>query len=81
MKMSFKRVYAFRPGFLKPTKNLKNSGKLYAYIGWIYPLLRSVSTNYASTLEEFGKAMIKSVTCGYEKQTLEVGDIIKLSVR
>jgi nucleoside-diphosphate-sugar epimerase len=79
MKMPFKRVYAFRPGFLKPTKKLKNAGKLYAYIGWIYPLLRLVSTNYASTLEEFGKAMIKSVTKGCEKQILEVGDIIQLS--
>ena len=79
MKLPFKRVYAFRPGFLKPTEGLKNANKLYALILWIYPILRRISTKYASTLEEFGKAMINSVTKGYEKQILEVVDIIKLS--
>lgn len=81
MKMPFKRVYAFRPGFLKPIKGLKNAGKLYAYLGWLYPVIRVISTKYASTLEEFGRAMIGSATTGYEKQILEVEDIINLSER
>ena len=81
MKLPFKRVFAFRIGFLKPEKNFKNTGKLYKYIGWLYPLARAVSNKYASTLSEVGQAMIKSVTKGYEKQVLEVEDIIKLSLR
>jgi nucleoside-diphosphate-sugar epimerase len=81
MKMPFKRVYAFRPGFLKPTQGLKNAGKLYAYLNWLYPIIRGISTKYASTLEEFGRAMIGSAATGYEKQILEVEDIIKLSER
>jgi uncharacterized protein YbjT (DUF2867 family) len=81
MKLPFKRVFAFRPGFLKPGKDLKNTLKPYKYFGWLYPLIRAVSNKYASTLEEVGLAMIKSVTKGYEKQVLEVEDIIKLSLR
>ncbi len=81
MKLSFKRVFAFRIGFLKPNKNFKNTGKLYNYLGWLYPLVRKFSNKYASTLEEVGQAMISSVTKDYEKQILEVSDIIELSKR
>ena len=81
MKLPFKRVYAFRPGFLKPTEGLKNANVYYKYINWLYPVLKAVAANYASTLEEFGLAMIKSVTRGYEKQIIEVADIIELSKR
>ena len=81
MKMPFKRVYAFRPGFLKPTEGLKYANKYYRYLNWMFPVLRSISSGYASTLEEFGLAMINSVTKGYEKQILEVTDINVLSKR
>jgi len=81
MKLAFKRVFAFRIGFVKPSKGAKNVLTAYKYIGWLYPLVRAVSNKYASTLSEVGQAMIKSVTKGYEKQVLEVEDIIKLSQR
>lgn len=79
MKLPFKRAFAFRIGFLKPNKNFKNAGKIYKYVGWLYPIVRGISNKYASTLEEVGKAMINSATKGYEKQVLEVADIIELS--
>ena len=81
MKLPFERVFAFRIGFLKPNKDFKNTGKPYKYIGWLYPLIRKFSNKYASTLEEVGRAMINGVTKGYEKQILEVSDIIELSKR
>jgi uncharacterized protein YbjT (DUF2867 family) len=81
MKLGFKRAFAFRIGFVKPSKGAKNVLTAYKYVGWLYPLVRAVSNNYASTLSEVGQAMIKSVTKGYEKQVLEVEDIIKLSQR
>jgi len=81
MKLSFEKVFAFRIGFLKPNKDFKNTGKLYKYVGWLYPVVRKFSNKYASTLEEVGRAMIKGVTKGYEKQILEVSDIIELSKR
>jgi uncharacterized protein YbjT (DUF2867 family) len=81
MKLPFKRVFAFRIGFLKPNKDAKNTLGLYKYFGWIYPIVRTLSNKYASTLTEVGRAMINGTTKGYEKQVLEVEDIIKLSER
>ena len=81
MKLPFKKVYAFRPGFLKPTAGLKNAGKLYNYVGWLYPVIKTFFPKTASTLKELCLAMIKSVTKGYEKNVLEVEDIIVLSNR
>jgi hypothetical protein len=81
MKLPFHKVYAFRPGFLKPMKGSKNTLKAYTYLGWLYPLMRMLSTTYATTLEELGLAMIHSVTNGYEKDVLEVPDIVALAKR
>jgi hypothetical protein len=81
MKLNFKKVYAFRPGFLIPTKGQKNVHKYYRVSGFLFPFLRSVFPKYVSTLKELGLAMIKSVTLGYEKQVLEVRDIVLLSKR
>jgi uncharacterized protein YbjT (DUF2867 family) len=81
MKLFPKRAFAFRIGFLKPEKDLKNTLTPYKYLGWLYPIVRAVSGNMASTLPEVGKAMINCATVGYEKQVLEVADIIKLSER
>ena len=81
MKLPFKRAFAFRIGFLKPEKNFKNTLKPYKYFGWLYPLIRAVSNKYASTLAEVGRAMINCAAEGYEKQVLEVEDIIELAKR
>lgn len=77
MKLPFKRVYNFRPGFMKPTKGLKNTLSFYKYIGWLYPLTRTLGA--ATTLAELGRAMIHAVTQGYPKQVVEVKDIIQLA--
>jgi uncharacterized protein YbjT (DUF2867 family) len=79
MKLAFKKVFAFRPGFLYASKGQKRVNKYYALFGFLYPVLRLIIPNYVSTLKELGLAMINSVTKGYEKQILEVPDIIKLS--
>ena len=79
MKLPFKRVFAFRLGFVKPESYFKNTLTPYKYIGWVYPILRAVSNKIASTLSEVGKAMINCATVGYEKPVLEVADIRKLS--
>jgi hypothetical protein len=79
MKLPFKKVFAFRPGFLLPTKGLKNVQRYYAWIDFMYPFLKNVFPKYVSTLQELGMAMINAVSRGYDKSILEVGDIIKLS--
>ncbi|MDB4924997.1 NAD-dependent epimerase/dehydratase family protein [Mucilaginibacter sp.] len=79
MKLPFKQVFAFRPGFIKAIKGLKHTHKYYKYIGWLYPVLRIFFPSTACTLQEVGLAMVHSVTRGYAKPILEVKDIIALA--
>lgn len=79
MKLPFKKVYAFRPGFMQPTKGLKNSHGYYKGFSLLYPVVRAIFPRYVSTLKEMGMAMINSVIHGYKKPVLEVKDIVKLA--
>ena len=80
-KLPFKQVYNFRPGVLKPTKGLKNTLSFYKYLGWLIPIIKAIAPKFICSLKELGKAMINAVTKGYEKQILEVTDILILSKR
>ncbi len=79
MKLPFKAVYAFRPGFLKSTKGLKNTLPAYKYFAWLYPLMRPLFPAMLGTLHELGLAMINSIKYGFPKKVLEVKDIRRLS--
>jgi hypothetical protein len=81
MKLPFKRVYAFRPGIIEPTKGLKNTLGLYKSLGWLLPVFRKFFPKYFCTLKEIGLAMINAASAGYEKPVLEVNDIVTLSRR
>jgi len=76
MKLPFKQVYAFRPGFMKPTKGLKNTLSFYKYVTWMYPFFKALFPGLMSTLAEVGLAMINVTKFGYNKQVLEVKDIV-----
>ncbi len=77
MKLSFKKVYNFRPGIIEPTKGLKNTLSFYKYAGWLIPVVRLFMP--VVTLKQIGLAMMNAVSKGYEKQILEVKDIMELS--
>lgn len=77
MKLPFKAVYNFRPGYMHPTKGLKNTLSGYKYISWLYPLLRALTPKSVSTLKEMGLAMIHTALHGYPKKILEVEDIVR----
>jgi hypothetical protein len=79
MKLPFKKVYNFRPGVIKPTKGLKNTLSFYKYLGWLIPIIKLFAPKYITSLKELGLAMIIAVTKGYEKQVLEVKDILALA--
>jgi uncharacterized protein YbjT (DUF2867 family) len=76
MKLPFKQVFAFRPGFIKATEGQKNTLKYYKYFVWLYPILRLVYPSGACTLKEIGLAMIHVTEKGYPKRILEVCDIV-----
>ncbi|GAB4028199.1 NAD-dependent epimerase/dehydratase family protein [Spirosoma koreense] len=77
----FKRSYMFRPGFMKATPGQKNVKSYYNYLSWIYPIGRALYPAGFSTLQELAQAMIKTAKVGYEKQILEVKDIVRLAHR
>jgi uncharacterized protein YbjT (DUF2867 family) len=81
MKLSFKKAYNFRPGIIEPTKGLKNTLKFYKYLGWLIPVIRFFGPNSIVSLKQLGLAMINAATKGFEKQVLEVKDIMELSKR
>lgn len=39
MKLPFKLVYNFRPGYMQPTKGLKNTLNFYKFAGWLYRVI------------------------------------------
>ena len=79
MTLPFKNVYAFRPGYMHPTKGLKNTLKGYKYLSWLYPFLRTFFPKSVSTLKELGQAMIQIGLNGYTKNIIEVKDIVQLA--
>lgn len=81
LQMPFKDAYMFRPGYMQPTKGLKNAKKWYAAMAWLYPVWRAFFSKYVSTLGEVGIAMINAVKFGSDKKVLEVQDIVQLAKR
>ena len=79
LKLPFKAAYMFRPGFMKPTKGLKNTLWFYHGSFLIYPLLRFLFPAAACTLREVGIAMINAAIYGYGKKIIEVRDIVELA--
>lgn len=79
MKLPFKKVHNFRPGFMKPTAGQQNIKGYYKFINVLYPLLHFLFPKQVSTLSVVGLAMINSVIKGYPKQILEIKDIKSLA--
>lgn len=77
MKLPFKDVYAYRPGYIQPIKGLKNAYKIYKVFVPFYPILEKIFSKYVGTLEEIGNSMINVTLNGYEKKVLDVVDIRK----
>jgi uncharacterized protein YbjT (DUF2867 family) len=78
-RLGFTHVYNFRPGIIKPTKGLKNTLSFYNYLGWLIHLIKLIVPGHVCSLREIGLAMINAASKGYQKQVLEVNDIVALS--
>ena len=76
-KLPFKQEFNFRPGFMLASKGAKNLLPYYKYIAWMYPFFRRFFPSLVCTLAEVGQAMINVTLYGYEKQILEVKDIVE----
>ena len=78
MKLPFKKAYGIRPGFMKPTPGLKNAPSYYRALGALYRPLRALFPKYITTLGEVGNAMINVALRGYDRQVLEVEDLLAM---
>lgn len=81
MGLPFRKVYAFRPGYLQPTPGQSYALPYYKYVSWMFPVLRLLTPSYVSTLKQLGLAMIQACLHGYPKNILEVKDILSVSSR
>jgi hypothetical protein len=77
-RMPFKKVYNFRPGFMKAVPGQRYTLKAYKYVAWMYPFLKLAFPGSTSTLQQVARAMINSVITGSDKKVLEVKDINEL---
>jgi uncharacterized protein YbjT (DUF2867 family) len=78
-KVGFKKCFSFRPGFIRPMHGVVSKTKsyrvLYAVLGPVYPLIKALAPNTATTSETLAKVMIHVAQFGYEKTVLEGIDI------
>ncbi|MBE7174967.1 MAG: epimerase [Mucilaginibacter polytrichastri] len=79
MKLPFKAVFAFRPGFMKATKGQKNLPKFYNLVNWLYPALKAIIPNMISTLKQVGEAMIRVTLAPEASHAVEVPEIKALA--
>jgi uncharacterized protein YbjT (DUF2867 family) len=73
--LPFKQSFAFRPGYIHPTKGLTHVHNFYTYITWMYPVFLKLFPNTVSTLKEVGLAMIAVTQKGYAKKIIDPNDI------
>lgn len=79
MKLPFKAVYAFRPGYIRPTPNLGNAPGVSRLIAPLYPALELLFPKFVCTLEDVGRSMVRVALDGYPKKILECVDITRLA--
>ena len=79
MRLPFKAVHIFRPGFIQPLHGIKSRtswyNAIYAVLGPLYPLLNAIAPRYVTTTEQVGRAMIAVAAHGAPQQILENADI------
>ncbi len=78
-KLPFKKVYGYRPGFIRPVKGQKKAHAFYTYINWFFPVGKKLSPDFFNTMEELGLSMIRLVTHDYPKETIYGRDITLLA--
>ena len=78
LRLPFRRVHNFRPGFMKAIPGQKYALRMYKFVAWMFPLLKMVFPNSVSTLSQVAGAMIKCATTDVDKPVMEVSDINRL---
>ena len=79
LRLPFKSVYMFRPGFIQPLHGIKSKTALYRvlylFMKPFIPLLTAFFPKIVTTTEQVGRAMIRIAKQGAPKRLLENKDI------
>jgi uncharacterized protein YbjT (DUF2867 family) len=79
LRLPFRRVCVFRPGFIQPLHGVRSRTRLYRvlYVALapLIPLLRRAFPNHVLTTEDIGRAMLRVVRHGASKHVLQPADI------
>jgi uncharacterized protein YbjT (DUF2867 family) len=81
LELPFKAAYMFRPGYIQPTKGLRNTYNMYKVAAPFYLLWKLIFSKFVTTLREIGLAMINVTLYGSSKQILECRDIVQQTER
>jgi nucleoside-diphosphate-sugar epimerase len=73
----FGNGYMFRPGYIQPTKGLKNVYRMYKIMAPLYPVWKTLFPKHVCTLEDLGLSMINTTLHGYDKKILDNMDIAR----
>lgn len=79
LKLPFKKVCNFRPGVMQPMPGQQHVLTWYKYAGWLFPMVKRLFPNSASTLQQVARAMIICATTVAGRKVLEVSNINQLS--
>ena len=79
LRLPFKAVYLFRPGFIQPLHGITSKTRLYRIIyavtAPLASLLQWLAPNAMTTTEHLGRAMLQVAAKGYPRPILETQDI------
>jgi len=78
-KLPFRRVYGYRPGFIRPVPGQKKAHAFYTYINWFFPIGKKLSPDYFNTMQELGLSMIRLAVNDYPEDTIYGRDISKIA--
>lgn len=79
MKLPFKQAFGYRIGFVKPTDGQQHVLKMYSYVSWLFPVIRTFFPSSYNTMNQVAASMIYLVQNGYDKAVIQVKDIHLLS--
>jgi uncharacterized protein YbjT (DUF2867 family) len=80
MNLPFKAAFMFRPGYIQPTRGLKNTYKMYKVLSPFYPVWKTLFPRYVCTLEQLALAMINTLIAPPDVQILGNYEISKLAM-
>jgi uncharacterized protein YbjT (DUF2867 family) len=81
--LPFRAAYMFRPGYIQPMHGIRSGTSwyraIYAVLGPLYPVIRTLSPRSVTTTDAVGQAMIAAARHGAPTNVLDNHDINELA--